>query len=148
MMELLSILVVAMGIGMLIFIHEGGHYICARLIGVRVQVFSLGFGPRLFGFRRGDTDYRLSAVPLGGYVRVAGEDYLQRDHLPPDHLHAKGLAARSLFFSGGVVMNLLFGLVAFIVVFHSGVQFIAPEVGGVSDDRVCATGTILYRIVT
>ena len=132
MMQLLSILVVAMGIGMLIFIHEAGHYVCARLIGVRVQVFSLGFGPRLLGFRRGDTDYRLSAVPLGGYVRVAGEDYVQREHLPSDHLHAKGLAARTLFFSGGVVMNLLFGVVAFILVFHSGVQFIAPEVGRVA----------------
>lgn len=132
MTELLGILVVALGIGMLIFVHELGHYLCARIIGVRVVVFSLGFGPRLLGFRRGGTDYRLCAVPLGGYVRVAGEDYVQRDYLPEDHLHAKGLAARTLFFSGGVVMNLLFALVAFPLVFHSGVRFTAPEVGVVS----------------
>ncbi|HZJ69932.1 MAG TPA: site-2 protease family protein, partial [Planctomycetota bacterium] len=63
----------ALGISFLIFIHELGHFVAARLFGVRVEIFSVGFGPRLAGFRRGETDYRLSAVPLGGYVKMAGE---------------------------------------------------------------------------
>lgn len=61
-------------IGPLITIHELGHFLVAKLTGVRVLVFSLGFGPRLFGFKRGDTDYRISALPLGGYVRMYGDE--------------------------------------------------------------------------
>lgn len=61
-------------IGPLVTIHELGHFIVAKLTGVRVLVFSLGFGPRLFGFKRGDTDYRISALPLGGYVRMYGDE--------------------------------------------------------------------------
>src|SRR6185436_10861961 len=60
-------------LGILIFIHESGHFFAAKLFRVRVLVFSLGFGKRLFGFRRGATDYRVSIVPLGGYVRMAGD---------------------------------------------------------------------------
>src|SRR6266849_9637502 len=66
----LSFLVV---LGVMIVVHEWGHYAAAKLLGVRVEVFSVGFGPRLLGFRRGDTDYRISAFLLGGYVKMAGE---------------------------------------------------------------------------
>ena len=61
-------------LGILIFVHELGHFIAARLVGIRVEVFSIGFGKRLFGFRKGATDYRVSAIPFGGFVRMAGED--------------------------------------------------------------------------
>ncbi len=61
-------------LGALIFIHESGHYMVAKALGIRVEVFSLGFGPRLFGFVRGGTEYRVSAVPLGGYVKMLGEN--------------------------------------------------------------------------
>ncbi len=64
----------ALVLGILILVHEWGHFIVARLCGVRVDVFSIGFGPRLFGWKRGATDYRVSALPVGGYVRMAGED--------------------------------------------------------------------------
>jgi regulator of sigma E protease len=65
---------VALVLGVMILVHELGHFIAARLFGVRVDVFSIGFGPRLFGWKRGATDYRVSALPLGGYVRMAGQD--------------------------------------------------------------------------
>ena len=65
---------VALVLGVMILVHEWGHFIAARIFGVRVDVFSIGFGPRLFGWKRGATDYRLSAIPLGGYVRMAGQD--------------------------------------------------------------------------
>src|SRR6201990_1256242 len=60
-------------LGILVLVHEFVHFAIAKLCGVRVEVFSIGFGKRLFGFRRGDTDYRLSLLPLGGYVKMQGE---------------------------------------------------------------------------
>lgn len=129
---LVSIFGVIVGIGLLIFVHELGHYLAARAAGVRVEVFSLGFGPRLFGFVRGHTDYRIALIPLGGYVRVAGEDPTQRTGLASDDLYGKSAFARAVFFSGGVVMNFLFAFVAFPIVFGQGVQVAAPVVGSVT----------------
>jgi regulator of sigma E protease len=65
---------IALVLGVMILVHEWGHFVAARIFGVRVDVFSIGFGPRLFGWKRGSTDYRVSALPLGGYVRMAGQD--------------------------------------------------------------------------
>lgn len=131
MSSILYILMAAVGIGFLIFIHEAGHYICARLAGVRVEIFSLGFGQRLFGFQRGGTDYRVCLVPFGGYVQVAGQDPTRRHNLDDDDLYSKSIGARFLFYSGGVIMNVLFALVAFPIVFLSGIEFNAPQVGSV-----------------
>jgi regulator of sigma E protease len=72
---------VALVLGVMILVHEWGHFIAARIFGVRVDVFSIGFGPRLFGWKRGATDYRVSALPLGGYVRMAGQDPSEIDSL-------------------------------------------------------------------
>src|ERR1700744_451252 len=60
-------------LGIMVLVHELGHFAVAKFFGVRVEVFSIGFGKRLWGFRRGDTDYRISLLPLGGYVKMAGE---------------------------------------------------------------------------
>jgi len=128
MTQLYLILITILGIGFLIFIHEAGHYICARLVKMRVLVFSLGFGPRLCGIYRGGTDYRISLMPIGGYVRVAGEEAGD----PTDGaMQTKSVGARVLYFAGGVMMNLLFALVAFPIVFKAGVEFTAPVVGAV-----------------
>jgi regulator of sigma E protease len=69
-------------LGVMILVHEFGHFAAAKLLGVRVEVFSLGFGKRLFGFRRGDTDYRISALPLGGYVKMTGVNAIE---MPEEH---------------------------------------------------------------
>ena len=69
-----SILAFVFVLGVLIFVHELGHFLMARRIGVRVLTFSLGFGPKLSAFTRGDTEYCISAIPLGGYVKMAGEN--------------------------------------------------------------------------
>jgi regulator of sigma E protease len=74
---LVDLVTVSIVLGIMIFVHEWGHFAAAKLCGVRVDVFSLGFGPRLFGIKRGDTDYRLSALPFGGYVRMAGDNPLE-----------------------------------------------------------------------
>jgi regulator of sigma E protease len=68
----MAILVAIVGLGLLIAAHEAGHLLLARLMGMRVEVYSLGFGPRIWGFQSGDTDYRVSALPLGGYCKIAG----------------------------------------------------------------------------
>ena len=70
---------VSLVLGVMILIHEWGHFIAARMFGVRVDVFSIGFGPRLFGWKSGNTDYRISIIPLGGYVRMAGQDITDID---------------------------------------------------------------------
>ena len=82
MNTLLSFLVV---LGIIIFVHEFGHFITAKAFGMRVFIFSFGFGKRLFGFKRGDTDYRISLIPLGGYVKLEGEP---EDHLSENTEHA------------------------------------------------------------
>jgi len=81
---------VALVLGVMILVHEWGHFIAARLFGVRVDVFSIGFGPRLFGWKRGATDYRVSALPLGGYVRMAGQDPSEIDSAHSTALPGKG----------------------------------------------------------
>jgi regulator of sigma E protease len=80
---------VALVLGVMILVHEWGHFIAARLFGVRVDVFSIGFGPRLFGWKRGATDYRVSALPLGGYVRMAGQDPSEIDSAHSTAIHGK-----------------------------------------------------------
>ena len=65
-----TIIQLAIVLGIMVLVHEFGHFAVAKLCGIRVEVFSIGFGKRLFGFKRGDTDYRLSLLPLGGYVKI------------------------------------------------------------------------------
>ena len=104
-------------LGVIILVHEWGHYIVARLFKVRVDVFSIGFGPRLFGFKRGDTDWRISALPLGGYVRMAGQDITdidsgdQKPTGAPDELMSKPRWQRALISAAGPTINLLFAFV-------------------------------------
>jgi regulator of sigma E protease len=101
-------------LGVLVLVHEWGHFIVARMFGVRVDVFSIGFGPRLFGFKRGATDWRVSAVPLGGYVRMAGQDITEIDSGDakptgaPDELMSKPRWQRALISFAGPAINLIF----------------------------------------
>ncbi|HKV60937.1 MAG TPA: RIP metalloprotease RseP [Candidatus Acidoferrum sp.] len=105
---------VALVLGLMIMIHEWGHFIVARLFKVRVDVFSIGFGPRLFGLKRGATDYRVSALPFGGYVRMAGQDLSEvdsNDVAPtgaPDELMSKPRWQRALISFAGPAVNLIF----------------------------------------
>jgi regulator of sigma E protease len=129
--DILHMLQVVFGIGLVIFVHEGGHFIAARMCGVRVEVFSLGFGPRLFSWRRGATLYQIAAVPLGGYVRMAGEDQHGRDPDEPARdyeLGGKSVGQRFFIYSGGVLMNVVFALVAFPLVLLAGLPSLEPMV--------------------
>ena len=93
-------------LGVMIFVHELGHYAMAKYLGVRVEVFSLGFGWRLVGFRRGETDYRISALPLGGYVKMAGENHEDELTGAPDEFLSQPKLHRFAIAIAGPLMNL------------------------------------------
>ena len=108
-----TVLGIVLVLGVMILVHEWGHFIVARLFGVRVDVFSFGFGPRLFGWKRGATDYRISALPLGGYVRMAGQDLSEIDSGEkgptgaPDEVMSKKRWQRALISFAGPAVNLV-----------------------------------------
>ena len=108
---LTGIIAVAIGLGVMVLVHEWGHFVIARLFGVRVEVFSIGFGPRLFGVRRGPTDYRLSALPLGGYVRMAGDNPAEERRGDPDEFLSKPRWQRVLIALAGPTTNFLMAVV-------------------------------------
>jgi regulator of sigma E protease len=97
-------------LGIMVLVHEFGHFAVAKLCGVRVEVFSVGFGKRLFGFRRGDTDYRLSLLPLGGYVKMSGETPGEKSTGDPGEFNAHPRWQRILIGLAGPVSNFLLAL--------------------------------------
>lgn len=101
---------VAFVLGVLVFVHEFGHYAVAKLCGVRVETFSLGFGKRLWGVRRGDTDYRISALPLGGYVKMAGENPMEERTGDAGEFTSHPRWQRFLIAIAGPAMNILLAL--------------------------------------
>lgn len=123
----MTILATIIVLGVLIFVHELGHFAAAKSVGVEVQRFSIGLGPKVFGFQRGETEYVLSAIPLGGYVKMGGMDDEVMERVEggasgtprqpgPRDFDAKPLWARTLVISAGVIMNMLFafGLYTFV----------------------------------
>jgi regulator of sigma E protease len=97
--------------GILVFIHELGHFFMAKLVGIRVEVFSFGYGKRLFGFKKGTTDYRISLLPMGGYVKFLGEGVFEPNRpMAPDDFAAKTRGQRFLVIIMGPVMNILLAL--------------------------------------
>jgi len=123
-------------LGVLIFFHEFGHFLIARLFGVGVEKFSLGFGPRLIGKKVGRTDYRLSAIPLGGYVKMIGEEpdaEIDPVDIPVSFTH-KHVAKRMLIVAAGPFFNILLAVIIFLGIFLiSGLFVLKPSVGSVKD---------------
>jgi regulator of sigma E protease len=119
-MHLIDIPAVIILLGVLVFIHELGHYLVAKWCGVRVETFSIGFGKRLFGFRRGDTDYRVSLIPLGGYVKMAGENPMESRTGDPGEFASHPRWQRFLIALAGPAMNIILalGLYTAIYTFH------------------------------
>ncbi len=107
-------------LGILIFIHELGHFIMAKRAGIKVEAFSLGFGPRLLGIKIGETDYRISAFPLGGYVRMLGEDPTDEGASDPRSFSQKSIWARGKVVFFGPLMNFVLALVLMPIVFMIG----------------------------
>src|SRR6202034_1854524 len=112
-----DLIAVTIVLGIMIFVHEWGHFIAAKLCGVRVDVFSFGLGPRLFGVKRGDTDYRLSALPFGGYVRMAGDNPIEERTGADYEFLSKPRWVRVLIACAGPAMNLLLAFLIFWGIF-------------------------------
>ena len=133
---LTTIIVAVIVLGVLIFVHELGHFLVAKRCGVGVKAFSLGFGP-FVGVTIGETSYRLSAIPLGGYVRMMGED--PNEEVAPEDLERsfthKPVGKRLAIVAAGPLFNVLFALVAFyFVIVASGLPQLGTLVGGVKEN--------------
>ena len=124
-------------VGILVFIHESGHFIFAKIFGVGVKVFSLGFGRRLFGVEWGGTDYRVSLIPAGGYVMMEGADPFQdggdgdSDPDSPTSFMNKPVWQRLIIVAAGPAFNLLLPVVVFTALFMVGEPGAAPVLGQV-----------------
>src|SRR5438874_6164362 len=121
-----SIIVAAIVLGIIVVIHELGHFLVAKFFKIKVETFSVGFGPRLIGFRRGDTDYRISALPLGGYVKMSGENPGDAITGDPSEFLSKPKWQRFLVASAGPFMNIVLAFVLLTGLLMYGME--VPEV--------------------
>lgn len=124
-------------LGFLVFVHEGGHFLVARWSGVRILRFSIGFGPKIASWRRGDTEYCLSWIPLGGYVKMAGEQREEQTHQPWEYL-SKSIGTRARIVLAGPLVNYLVALLTLWIVFVVGFPELLPVVGKVAKDMPAA----------
>ena len=161
MITIYRILSLAIVLGIIVLVHEFGHYVAARLMGVRVEVFSFGFGKRLFGKKVGDTDFRVSLIPLGGFVKMAGEEDFEgdvitgkkgaeRDSLPaekkeykPYEFQSKNRAQKIFILTMGPFMNLFLAFFILTMINVTGVEVQkykteVPVIGFVKPDSPAA----------
>ena len=130
-----SIISVIILLGILIFVHELGHFLVAKWMGVGVLKFSLGFGPRLIGKRMGETEYLISAVPLGGYVKLLGEAG-DEELTPEDERRSflnQSVYKRIAIVVAGPLFNFLLAILAFSIIYTIGVPTLTARVGGVQE---------------
>jgi len=132
-MQILSAIVL---LGVLIFVHELGHFLFAKGLGIPVLKFSLGFGPRIWGFRKGETEYQLAAVPLGGFVKMLGEE--PGEELDPaDRARAfnnQSVWKRMSVVAAGPIFNILFSALLFTLLIMTGMPALTSQVGEVMED--------------
>ncbi|MDD5773791.1 MAG: RIP metalloprotease RseP [bacterium] len=137
-------------LGILVLVHELGHFITAKKLNVKVDIFSIGMGPKVFGFTRGETEYRFSAIPIGGYVKMAGEDIeelLKEDPSAkkdddPRSFYNQSKLKRSLIIVAGSLANILLGTVIFLLIFMTGVPTLTTKIGTVVENGAAAKAGI------
>lgn len=144
---LTSLVAVVAVLGFMILIHEFGHYAVAKLLGVRVEQFAIGFGKRLIGFRRGETDYRINAIPLGGYVKMSGENPMDQRTDDPREFMNHSRWHRFLIAIAGPAMNILLAIVLLTIVYMVHYEYAAVDdeptvVGYVFKDSAAAKAGI------
>lgn len=146
---MVSILSAVIVLGVLIFVHELGHFILAKLFGVGVEKFSLGFGPKLIGWKKGETEYLISAFPLGGYVKMVGEseDLELSEEDKARSFQEKPPLQRIAIVAAGPVFNLLFAALIFVVIFMIGVPVPTTKIGEVMKDKPAARAGLLANDV-
>jgi len=141
----MSIVFAIIALGALIFIHELGHFLFAKAFGVGVEKFSLGFGPKIYSKTVGETEYLLSALPLGGYVKMVGEGE-EAELTEEDKKRSfaeKPVLQRILIVAAGPVFNLLFAFFLFILIFMIGVPAVTTKIGEVVPGKPAAVAGIV-----
>ena len=138
-----SVLAAILVLGLLIFVHELGHFLACKRVGVGVLKFSLGFGPTLFSRRVGETEYCLAAIPLGGFVKMIGQEDDGSEPDPvlaaqPNSFAVKPLWARALIVVAGPLGNLIFAAILLSILFATGVPVLTSTVGNVSENMPAA----------
>ncbi len=131
-------------LGVLVFVHELGHFLVAKRSGVKVMKFSIGFGPRVFGWTRGETEYVVSWIPLGGYVKMLGEN--PGEEIAPEDkgrtLTGKPFPVKAGIVFAGPGMNLLLPILLFMLMFFIGYPELTAEVGSIEEDSIAAEAGI------
>ena len=133
-------------LGFLVFAHESGHFFVAKAFRVRVLVFSFGFGTRLFGFKRGDTDYRVSLIPLGGYVIMAGDTPEERQEGADGEFLSKPKWQRFLILSAGPVANLIIAVIFLALFLMTGTEVLRdsePIIGAIIEGEPAAMAGLI-----
>lgn len=153
LLEKIAIFIVFLG--PLVFFHELGHFLFARLFGVRVEVFSIGFGPKLFKKKWGETEYAVSAIPLGGYVKMFGDDPFNKDDIPEsERKHSfthQGKWARFWIVMGGPLANFILAFVIFFSLLIVGERIPEIKIGAVTPETILyqnglRTGDVLVKV--
>lgn len=138
---IVTIIAAILAIFFVVLIHELGHLLIAKVVGVKVERFSIGFGKILWSFKGGETEYAISALPLGGYVKMLGEN--DKD-IPADQMHRayqnKSILARMAIVTAGPITNFLLALVLFWMIFLPGITHIKPIIGEVTQHSIAAKG--------
>ncbi len=129
-------------LSVLIFVHEFGHFIVAKKMGVRVESFSLGFGPQILKKKKGETEYSISLIPLGGYVKMAG-DNLEEFSGQNYEYFSKPVGKRFWIISSGALLNYILGFLCFWFIFFTGCPTLTSRVGGLIEDFGAARAGVM-----
>ena len=126
---MLNIIIGIFGLGLVVFFHESGHFMAAKLCGVKVLTFSIGWGKKLFSFKKGDTEYCISLLPMGGYCKMKGEEILDDDTVYEDNHDSLSTAPawkKAIIYFAGPFMNLVFAIICFSIVWMGGITTTSP----------------------
>ena len=126
---MLNIIIGIFGLSLVVFFHESGHFMAAKLLGVKVLAFSIGWGKKIFSFKKGDTEYCISLLPMGGYCKMKGEEILDDDTVYEDNsdtLSAAPAWKKAIIYFAGPFMNLVFAIICFSIVWMGGITTTCP----------------------
>ena len=140
----MSVIIFLLVLFILVLVHEWGHFITAKKTGMRVDEFGIGFPPKLFGIKKGETEYTFNALPIGGFVKIFGENY---DEIASSEDSARGFSSRpkwaqALVLIAGVTMNILFAWFLFSLTYMIGVQSLVDESSASPSAQLYVTGVI------
>jgi regulator of sigma E protease len=127
-------ILVIIAFGFLVFVHEACHFIIAKRMGVAVEVFSIGFGPKILSFKSAETEYKISLIPLGGYVKMSGEDPREELKGSKKEFLSQPPGRRSLIVLGGPLGNYILAFILFFILYSSGFPTIGTTIGGFKEE--------------